>query len=170
MFRRTFITTYANVVPDITREAVAYHVGGDWLKRKKREYGMVVQWGKEPLRIARSDGVLAGFGRVAASRRNGALFVAPEYHGSRVGLALLYALACDVGVKEDTHLMVVPGTPAVKFYSRLGFVRTYKELPVNFPRLRGGQILPLMELVLYAETAQQTMERVAPLLAEVAIQ
>jgi hypothetical protein len=91
--------------------------------------------------------------------------VHPQYQGTSTSIRLLRAAAGNLRSESDIFLTVVPKTPAVAFYKKLGFQPTGHDLSDNLPQLRGGEILPLIELKLSHEDACRSLARISMLLA-----
>jgi len=164
ILRTTFIDTYTDATPDLTYEAVLDHLGDAWVENKAAFYRDVISHTEDVVVLARLGGTAAGFCRVRADRSNGGLYVLPEYQGGGVGVRLLAAVALRVSLDEPFRLTVVPGTPAERFYEHLGFTPTRRDLSAELPRLRGGAIIPQVELAITPERAQETLRRLRPIL------
>jgi len=163
--RRSFIATYANVTPEITEEVLSEHADDEWVARIEARNRNEVAQGKATLTVARLAGEPAGFCKVEKSGQGGALYVDPAYRGHIIGPYLLRP-GLEISMEHGLTITVVPNTPAVGFYGRLGFRPPGRDLACDeLPRLRGGHILPLVELNLPAERAVQTLERIDSLFA-----
>lgn len=162
--REVLIATYADVSPEITEEALRYHTGGDWLANKTAFYEDRLREGCQ-LPIAKIGNKAVGF---AMAGTDYALYVLPEYQGSTVGLRLIDSLAAtatgDIPVERITFTVVL-GTSAIRFYERVGCRPTGRDVTAELPVLRGGQVLPQIEMELTMSAARRAQERITALLA-----
>ena len=152
-----FVATYTGVTPALTREALEYHVSGDWVPNKAEEFRRRIERDGARLAVARAAGRIVGYRLRTADQYGGAYYVHPDFQGQGVGRRLWLAFPDTVGVK-NTCITVTRGTPAVEFYQRLGFVPTGRDLPPVI--LRGGQELPQMEIMLRAQDEVTSVKHV----------
>lgn len=162
--RETFVATYTGVAPDITEDALRYHTDGDWLSNKTAFYESCLREGARGS-IGRVGEKAVGF---AIAGTEFGLYVLPECQGSSAGIRLLDDLA--PVIFDDLNLekivfTVVLGTSAVRFYERLGCRPTGNNVAGTSPVLRGGQVLPSIEMELTIDAARHARERIATLLA-----
>ena len=145
--REAYIHAYTNVTPDITPEAIQDHLSGDWVASRIASRQQRIESGRSSVQVAELGGVVLGFCEVEPASIS-MIYVHP-YRGRGIGSKLLAAgLSTAQLPNRDVSLSVVPNTPAVNFYKNRGFRPTGRDLSAEFPRLRGGQILPQIELVL----------------------
>lgn len=164
LVRKTFLTTYIDAAPGVTVEAVQHHVSDDWLTRKESSFREKIIDGTTSSAVARLGETVVGFCMLATDQKSGAFYIDPDYRGGFVGVNLCLALAERIDLSQPLVLTVVPNTPAERFYRKLGFKPTRRDISDEMPRLRGGQILPQVELVLTPENARRTLRRIEKLL------
>lgn len=159
------VDAYAGVTDDVTGDALRYHISGDWLTNKTRHYEDLLRDGAK-LMIARVGQKAVGFAMVG---RESGLYVSSKFQGSTVTLRLIDSLVSEVvadkKVKSLTFTAVL-GSSAVKFYKQIGCVPTGRDVTSESPVLRGGQVLPQIELELSADAALHTVERIHTVLAK----
>jgi len=162
--QEVFVQTYADVTPEATEEALCYHVDDNWLARKIAYYENSLRNGAR-LSIAKMGLKSVGF---AMAGSEFGLYVLPEYQRSTVGLRLAMTLAPEIEQSEIQKITftVVLGTAAVQFYERLGCKPTGRDISAELPVLRGGQVLPQVEMELSLEDALLAREHVGALLAK----
>lgn len=165
LLARIQLATYVGVTPEITHDAMLYHVSGDWAQRKEASFRSVVDSGEASIRVARASGMVVGYCMCREDRYGGALGVDPLWQGGFVGPRLLLGSAEGLEADDDITLTAVPNTPAITFYKRIGFRPTDRDISETFPRLRGGEILPQIELALSGAKRLESMRRFRALLA-----
>jgi ribosomal protein S18 acetylase RimI-like enzyme len=158
---RLQLATYVGVTPEITEAAMLTHVSGDWAARKEAEFRAKLTEERARMWVAHDGTNVVGFCMASLDRRGGGLGVDPEYQHQKIGLRLVYEAANSVGAEEDFSLTVVPNTPGVTFYEQLGFEPTGRDITSEFPRLRGGEPLPQVEMIVRAGRAQQTLAQLS---------
>lgn len=157
--------TYVGATPQITPEAILYHISGDWSQRKEAEFREQIDSGQAYVWVAYLGSTVVGYCKARLDGQGGGLGVHPEYQGGFVGPRLLCEAGKKIGTEKDIYLTTVPGTSAVAFYARLGFLPTGRNISHDFPRLRGGEVLPQVELFLSREKAKDSLERLSRLLS-----
>ncbi len=156
--KQTFVETYTGVTPELTNEAVQYHVGGDWATNKEIQFYEKMDTAESELYVARTGGAVVGFCSVRPGWCDG-LYVNADYQRKGIGRSLLAnTLAHTQDVDKPVGLWVVPGIAAVDFYRHLGFVPNGRDLSAMYPRLRGGEILPQLELSLSGDAYRTLLQ------------
>lgn len=164
--RDALLATYPGVTPEVTAEALAHHVSGDWLEHKVAALRHEAMSEASVMRVARVAERVVGFCIADKRGQNGQLAVHPEYQRSTVAVRLMLAVGQRIDPGRDFSLWVVPGVPAERLYESLGFAPTNRDITDEFPVLRGGQVLPQRELIIAADHARRGLERMARVLAK----
>jgi GNAT superfamily N-acetyltransferase len=124
--RLVIIATYAGVQDPmtglpITHEDLEYHTSDDWVDRKTAEFADEIRNQGAHMVVARAGEDTVAYRLRRQDRIGGGYYIHPKYQGMGLGKRLWLALPETVG-KTDVRITVVPGTPAVDFYTKkLGF-------------------------------------------------
>jgi len=153
VFDKTWLATYPNEEYGITVDDILDHIE----KRHKRMKESKVDTVKNPppgqtLFIAKEGTKVVGVCRLTVNNERNqlqAIYVLPEYQGKGVGKMLWLEMQKFADPKKDFYVeLAVYNKSALEFYKRLGFVDTGRRMMDEKLRMKSGNIIPEMEMLI----------------------
>ena len=153
---KTWLNTYLNVECGITESYIKDRLDGpdgelieQRLTRLRNAVAGVTAG--SAVYVARSKNSLAGYVAptlIDGQKHVGALYVLPEFQGQRLGTLLMQQVFDWHGLSENIFVHVGSyNLDAIRFYKRLGFEETGRDIIDDVARGRGIPEIPSIEMV-----------------------
>lgn len=155
VFYKTWLATYPNESVGITVDDIEHWYQDDREEKLNKLKNRI----SNPLEnqyffIAKSSDKVVGVCRGYTSEDKNqlhAIYVLPEYQGKGIGKMLWSEALKIMDPNKDTYVEVADyNTNAIEFYKKLGFVDTGRGWQDEHFKMKSGNRIPLMELVIKA--------------------
>lgn len=155
VFYKAWLATYPNEEHGITRDDIEERFKDPVAGIEQRKKNILEIAGNKKYLVAKVGEQIVGLCRVVKHEdRNElqAIYVLPEYQGKGIGYALWQETKKFFDPTKDTIVQVATyNKKAITFYEKLGFRDNGKRFTEERFRMKSGNIMPEMEMVLKSE-------------------
>ena len=156
LFKETWLATYPNAEHGITVEDIAARFTEDeteaWKEKSRKNFLELATDKTFYFKVARVEGKIVGVcggKKEEESTHLKSIYVLPVYQGQGIGGAMLADFIAWAGVECDLTVHVaIYNAQAIAFYERNGFADTGKRFSEERFRMKSGNLIPEMEMVL----------------------
>jgi len=161
------VATYTNVSDELTPQALLQHYTPARTVAKRLELADGLSSGARVYAAFDDlDDQIVGYS-LPAPDWPGGMGVLPRFQPGCLGLNLaLLTIKDTLATEDDLVFTVVPRTPALALYKRLGFLLTERDMSDHFFTLDGGQKLPQVEVVATLDARQAAVAKLTRLLKQ----
>ncbi len=154
--RKTWLATYLNAELGITKDYIKDRLDGprgELIKPRLTRIRSAIAGATagSAVYVARSGNSLAGYvfpTLIDGQKHVGALYVLPEYQGRNLGTLLMQKVFDWHGESESVYVHVaITNLNAIRFYKRLEFEETRRDIIDNAARNQGIPEIPCIEMV-----------------------